>query len=259
MQATKPRPRSRRAARPAARFSSVEALIEYRRTRDRRLRDQIVAAHVRLAYSAAHRFRGRGAEVDDLAQVALLALVEAVDRFEPERGIAFSTYAMSTIQGTLKHHLRDRTWAVRPPRSVLERFLAVSASSEQLTNELRRRPSTEEIAERVGCSAEQVREALAVGAARFTAGPITLDTDEPPVDIGAADRVLDRVESRIVVDSLLSHLCARDRAIVEMRFYDELLQHSIAEHFGVSQMQISRVLARSLAELRDTADEALAG
>lgn len=223
------------------------------------MRNQIVAAHVGLAYSAAHRLRGRGAEVDDLAQVALLALVEAVDRFEPERGYAFSTYALATILGTLKRHLRDRTWTVRPPRSVLERFLAVSACGEQLTNELRRSPSTEEIAERVECTPEQVREALAAGAARFTAGPIIRDGNVPPIDIGALDHVLDRVENRVVVDSLLSHLPAHHRTIVEMRFCDELLQKSIAERLGVSQMQISRVLARSLEALRGVGDPALAG
>jgi RNA polymerase sigma-B factor len=244
----------RNAARYATPSSSIETLAEYRRTRDRQLRDEIVAANVGLAYSAAYRFKGRGAEVDDLAQVALLALVEAVDRFEPERGTPFSAFATLVIQGTLKHHLRDHTWVVRPPRSVQERSLAVMSCTDQLTNELCRRPSIEEIADRLGCSAQAVREARAAAAARFADGSTSRERDGWRTDVGAPDADLDRVESRVFVDSLLSRLPAWDRRIVEMRFYDEMVQRSIAERCGVSQMQVSRVLSRRLAELRDMAE-----
>ena len=125
---------------------STHEFEDYRRTGDRRLRDRLVEAHVGLAYSIARRFEGRGEERDDLQQVALVALLQAVDRFDPSRGLAFSTFAQPTISGTLKRHLRDRTWLVRLPRALNERVLAVAKTEEHLTGTLRRTPTGEEIA-----------------------------------------------------------------------------------------------------------------
>jgi RNA polymerase sigma-B factor len=245
--------RSERARRHAANTSESDLLLEYYYTRDPDLRDRIVADHVPLAKSVARRFAGRGAEIDDLRQVALLALVEAVDRFDPTRGLAFSTFAVPTVLGALKRYLRDRAWSIRPPRRLQERYLAVSAVIETLTNELGRRPSDEEVATRAACSPDEVREALGVADVRHIDRTLTNNGYEPRTDAHTVDHDVESVETRMIVDSLLAQLPERERAIVKMRFFDEMAQRSIAQTVGLSQMQISRLLTRSLGELRDTA------
>src|SRR5215510_14182577 len=126
-------------------WSTNSKLVEYRTTRDRALRNQAIAAHLGLAYSIARRFEGRGEERDDLRQVALVALVEAVERFDPSRGVTIATFAVPTISGALKRHLRDHTWLVRPPRSLNERSVEAIAVRERLTGTLRRPPTLDEV------------------------------------------------------------------------------------------------------------------
>jgi RNA polymerase sigma-B factor len=219
------------------------------------LREALVEAHANLAYKVARRFTGRGEEVEDLRQVALLALVHAVDRFDPERGLAFSTFATPTIVGTLKRHFRDRTWAVRPPRPVQERYLEVAGIAENLTHRLGRAPTTADIAAQCRWSEHEVHEALDAAYVHRRHEPWPNQTESGHREPGSPDADLDRVESRTVLESLLESLPQREREIVELRFFGELAQSAIGRKVGLSQMHVSRLLANSLAHLRTVADE----
>jgi RNA polymerase sigma-B factor len=239
--------------------SAVEAgrpgladFAEYHRTGDRRLRDRLVEAHVGLAYKGARRFSGRGVELEDLRQVALIALVHAVERFDPSRGFAFTTFATPTISGTLKRHLRDRAWAVRPPRSVQERFLEVAAVTERLTGGLHRVPTVTEVADAGDWPVHDVREALDCHRCRYSVHWDVSDEDsvlEPSV----LDRDHATIENRLVIDDLLEVLDEHARAVVKMRYFEELDQKTIGERVGVSQMRVSRLLRRSIERLHAAA------
>jgi RNA polymerase sigma-B factor len=231
---------------------------EYYRTRDRRLRDRIVAANVPLAYGAARRLFGRGAEPEDLRQVALLALVEAVDRFDPARGVSFSSFAMPTIEGTLKRHLRDRTWHVRPARALQERILAVAAATERLTNQLGRAPEVDEIATEVGVASQDIRKAIDAGMVRYAQPLPVYEADQSPAEFAWTDHGLARAEDRVVVAKLLALLPERERNIVQMRYCDDMRQAAIAERVGLSQVQVSRLLQHSMTTMRAAAREVLA-
>jgi RNA polymerase sigma-B factor len=231
------------------------AFAEYQRTRDPVLRDRLVEGHLNMAYAAARRFTGRGEDSEDLKQVALLALVQAVDRFDPSLGLAFSTFAIPTIIGTLKRHLRDRTWSVRPPRRLQERYLELAALGEALTHELRRSPSMAEIACRAKCSVDQVHEAFDAAFLHRRHDALATDRAQAFAEPGRLDQELDRVESRVTVEELLDALPEREREIIKMRFYEELVQSAIAHRIGLSQMHVSRLLAQSLTHLRALAAE----
>jgi len=234
--------------------ATATSLFEkYRRTGDRRLRDRIVSEHVGLAYTAARRFRGHGTEFDDLCQVALLALVEAVERFDPARGAKFSTFATPTITGSLKRYLRDRTWHVRPGRALQDCSLVVSAAINTLTNELKRTPTVDEIASYSACTSNEVRMAMGATALRFAEQLPAFDDEQPTIDLAALDAELAGVEDRVMVDELLANLSDYERSVIEMRYFDDMLQAPIAERVGATQVQISRVLARSLTVLREAA------
>jgi len=227
---------------------------EYRRTRDVRLREDLLRAHRSLAYKVARRFAGRGEELEELQQVALMALDQAIERFDPARGAAFSTFAVPTIAGTLKRHFRDHTWALRPPRELQERYLAVSATIDRLTAELCRTPTVEEVAADGDWSVSEVDEALRVAGARHCHEQLrTNDPDAP--DPGDVDPQLRRVEDRAIVDGLLGQLDARERRVVELRFFDGLSQSRIGARFGVSQVHVSRLLTTTMETLRRAAVE----
>jgi RNA polymerase sigma-B factor len=231
---------------------------EYRRTRDRKLRDELVDEHVPLAKFLARRFVDRGEPLDDLLQVALLGLLKAVDRFDPGRGLRFSTFATPTIVGELKRHFRDRGWAVRVPRRVQELHVQLSKLVGALSQELGRSPTPLEIAERAGVPEEEVLEAMdAGGLYRLVSldGSLTDDDDSPELSLqlGDADSGYDRVERRAELDDLLAALPPRERRIVVLRFFDGLTQSEIARRVGISQMHVSRLLTRSLKTLRSRA------
>lgn len=225
---------------------------EFVRSRDAGLRDRIVTDNLGLARKLAHRFAHRGQSYDDLAQVASLALVNAVDRFDPGRQVAFSTFATGTIIGELKRYFRDRGWAVRAPRRVQELYLELGAATETLTHELGRSPTVPELARAVGCTEEAVVEATEAGRGYRSAsldapgeGSVSLGERLPTPDYGAV-----LVEERSVLGPALASLSARNRQIVQLRFVDGLTQSEIAARIGISQMHVSRLLASSLAELR---------
>lgn len=235
---------------------SEELFEEYTRAPSRRLRNRIVEAHMGLAVHIVRRYSSGGDE-EDLEQVALLALVRAVERFDPTRGFSFATFAGRTIEGELKHHFRDRTWGVRVPRSLKDLRVAVRSASDELTASLGRTPRIGEVAAHLGVPADDVVEALGADSART---PQSLDAPSPhedgddggpsPLPDPSAETGFGFVEDRDQLDDLLVGLQPRERRIVHMRFVQQLTQQQIADEIGVSQMQVSRLLRRALETLR---------
>ena len=232
---------------------TLERFFEYRRTKDRRLRDALISDHLGLAIALARRFAGRGEAVDDLEQIATLGLLKAVERFEPERGLAFSTFATPTISGEIKRHFRDRSWSVRVPRALQELGLRLTATVADLTNDLGRSPTLDEIAQELEVDPEAVLEAMEANRAYATQ---SLDAQLPGDDrtlgdtIGGDEPGMDDVEVRMVVGDLLATLPEREQAILRLRFFEGLTQTEIASQVGISQMHVSRLLSRSLETLR---------
>jgi RNA polymerase sigma-B factor len=251
----------------AGESSDADQLLEvYASTRDPAVRDQILEAYLPLSYHLAQRFRNRGEPMDDLAQVAALAMVKAIERFDPDRGVRFSTFAVPTIVGELKRHFRDRVWAVRVPRRLKDLRVTMAAEISDLGQVLGRSPTIAEIAERLGVSEEEVIEVVEAGAAFRTESltPVALDGSDNAADdagwVAAAlavhDRSADLVDDHDELRRLLDALPERERTIVYLRFFEGLTQSQIATQVGVSQMHVSRLLQRSLIKLREAAREA---
>ncbi|HEX4979400.1 MAG TPA: SigB/SigF/SigG family RNA polymerase sigma factor [Acidimicrobiales bacterium] len=244
---------------PAAEASRL--FSEYRRTRDPAIRERLVGAHFGLAASLASRFSSRNETPEDLHQAALLGLVHAIDRFDPDRGVQFTTFAWATISGELKRHFRDRTWGVRVPRRLQELYLNTSEATDSLTHDLGRSPTVAEVAERVGCSEEDVLEALEARAAYRLGSidaPVGSDDADAGMQLPESEQGFGRVEQRVVLDGLLNRLPVRERQIIHLRFNEELTQAEIADRVGVSQMHVSRLLSGSLQKLRVWATEGAA-
>jgi RNA polymerase sigma-B factor len=236
------------------------AIREHFETKAPSARDEVLAAYQGLAYSLAARFGQRGEELDDLNQVALIGLLKAIDRFDPDRGVELTTFATATIMGELKRHLRDRGWSVRLPRRVHDLHLRSQQAIDELTQELGRSPTMIELAQRVGEALEDVLEALDAGGLRHNASleaPTTPHDDQPLTSrLGTGDQLLAEVDRRLALIPLLSRLPAREQEILRLRFAASCSQSEIAARVGVSQMQVSRLLARSLEQLREWAGEA---
>jgi RNA polymerase sigma-B factor len=231
-----------------------ERFEEYRRTRDRDLRNALVEEHMRLAEFLARRFTHRGEPLDDLRQVALVGLLKAVERFEPDRGLQFSSFATPTIVGELKRHFRDRGWAVRVPRRVQELHLELDRTIASLSQELGRAPTPREIAERAGVQEEDVLESMEASSLYRLPSIDAARSDDPaggpPSDrFGDFDPELHALEDRIAVGELLAVLPEREQRIVYLRFFEGLTQSEIAAEVGISQMHVSRLLVRSLETL----------
>jgi RNA polymerase sigma-B factor len=211
----------------------------------------LVASHARLARSLARRFSHHGESKDDLEQVALMALLKAARRFDPGRDISFSTYATASILGEIKRHFRDKTWMMRVPRSVQESYLAVKEARESLTHELSCSPTIQQIAERLNVSDELVLEAMEAGENYW---PESLDVGvfegEPGRDVPVDDDGFDRALERQQFSALLPRLAPRERLILKRVYLDGWTQRRVADEIGVSQMQVSRVLSRTLEKLR---------
>jgi len=234
--------------------ATLTKFVEYRRTRDRDLRNELVEEHIRLAEFLSQRFARRGEPLDDLRQVALVGLLKAVERFEPDRGLQFSSFAMPTILGELKRHFRDRGWAIRVPRRVQELHLELDRTIGSLTQELGRPPTPREIADRTGVREEDVLESMEASSLYRLPSLDGMrgggDSNESPSErIGDLDPEMDAVEDRLAVGELLSILPEREQAIVYLRFFEGLTQSEIAEQIGISQMHVSRLLVRSLETL----------
>jgi RNA polymerase sigma-B factor len=229
----------------------------FAKTRDPAIREELVRRNMPFAKRLALRYRGASESFDDLLQVANLGLLNAVDRFDPERGIPFTAFASPTILGELKRHFRDRVWTVRVPRGLHDRMAEVDKAITELTKELQRSPSVGEIAERL--EVEQT-EVLEVMEANHNRRPLSLDrpagaedSDEsPPAEwVGEEDEAFELVEGRIALDSALPFLDERERLVLRLRFAEDMTQSQIAERIGHSQMHVSRILRRALARIRE--------
>jgi RNA polymerase sigma-B factor len=218
-------------------------------------RDGLVSLHMPLVEHLARRFRNRGEPYDDLVQVATIGLIKAIDRFDSDRGVEFSTYATPTILGEIKRYFRDKGWAIRVPRRLQELRLSLTAATAELTQELGRAPTVAELSERLGLSPDLVIEGLESANAYNTLSldaPDQNETDATTVldGLGGEDEALESVEYRESLKPLLAQLDTREKRILTLRFFRGMTQSQIAEEIGISQMHVSRLLARTLTELR---------
>lgn len=232
--------------------SSAEMFAEFARTRDPVLRDRLVEAHLGLAHQLARRFSNRGESHDDLVQVASMAIIKSVDRFDPERGVEFSTFATRTAMGELKRHFRDKGWAVRAPRRIQELYLELGHAVATLSQELGRSPTVAELAATTGATEEAVLESLEAGQGYRTSSIDTPDRQEETLAsrLGTDDPNFGGIDDRSVLAPALAKLPERERRIIHLRFVEGLTQSEIAAEIGVSQMHVSRLLSASLARLR---------
>lgn len=219
------------------------------------LRNRLVRMHLPLVEHLARRFRNRGEPLDDLTQVATIGLIKSVDRFDPDRGVEFSTYATPTVVGEIKRHFRDKGWAVRVPRRLQELRLSLTTATAELSQQHGRSPTVHELAERLGISEEEVLEGLESANAYSTLSLDVPDTDDesPAVadTLGSEDEALEGVEYRESLKPLLEGLPPREKRILLLRFFGNMTQSQIAQEVGISQMHVSRLLARTLAQLRE--------
>ena len=234
--------------------------VEFAEDRSPTLRVQLIEGHLGLAEYLARRFSNRGEPLDDLVQVASLGLLKAVDRFEPSRGVEFSTYATHTIVGELKRHFRDKGWAVRAPRRMQELYLRLGKVVSSLSQDLGRSPTIPELAAEAQVSEEEVLEALEAGQAyRFSSLDAPSGGEEGDTlssHLGQEDPQLLDAEHRAALSPLVSRLPPREQTILHLRFFEGMTQSEIAERLGISQMHVSRLLARSLSQLRAAASDA---
>jgi RNA polymerase sigma-B factor len=218
-------------------------------------RDSLVHLHLPLVEHCARRFRNRGEPFEDLVQVGTIGLIKSIDRFDTERGVEFSTYATPTIIGEIKRYFRDKGWAIRVPRRLQELRMQIGAATAELTQSLGRSPTPRELAENIGCTVEEIVEGIESSNAYSTLSlDATDDSDEGSSSmldaIGVDDAGLEHVEIRESIKPLLEQLAPREKKILLLRFFKNMTQSQIAEEIGVSQMHVSRLLTRTLEQLR---------
>ncbi|WP_246584935.1 RNA polymerase sigma factor SigF [[Mycobacterium] fortunisiensis] len=221
-----------------------------------RQRERIVQRCLPLADHIARRFDGRGEPREDLVQVARVGLVNAVNRFDVEAGSDFVSFAVPTIMGEVRRHFRDNSWSVKVPRRLKELHLRLGAATAELSQRLGRAPTASELAEDLGMDREEVIEGLVAGSSYNT---LSIDSggggdeDAPAIvdTLGDMDTGLDQIDNRETLRPLLAQLPERERTVLVLRFFESMTQTQIAERVGVSQMHVSRLLAKSLARLRD--------
>jgi RNA polymerase sigma-B factor len=237
-----------------------ELFRRYREEQDPATRDALVTRFLPLARQLARRYQRGNEPFDDLLQVASLGLVKAVDRFDPARGVAFSSYAVPTILGELKRYFRDSGWAVHVPRGLQERVMKTDQTVAKLTTKLGRSPSVAEIAEAMDLELEEVLEAMDASQAYDAVSLETgRDSDRPGEGtigdtLGEEDERIELIEYGTMIAGTLDALPDRDRLVLKLRFVDDLTQSEIAERVGVSQMQVSRLIRRALERLRTVAE-----
>jgi len=238
--------------------ATPELFAQFQRTRDPGLRDQLILAHMNLVRYLARKFANRGEPLEDLVQVGTIGLINAIDRFEPERGIRFATYATPTIVGEIRRHFRDKGWAVKVPRRLQELSMAATRAVDELSQALDRAPTISEIATRLGVAEEETVEALELSDLYELP---SLDRDLGSDDegtggalsdyIGREDPEIERFERRNRLSQALKSLPERERQIIEFRFFRNLSQTEVAKRMKISQMHVSRLQHRALARLRE--------
>jgi RNA polymerase sigma-B factor len=227
---------------------------------DRRARDELIERFLPLARSLARRYMRSSEPLEDLVQVASLALVKAVDGYDGTRGVAFSSYAVPTIAGELKRHYRDRSWAVRPPRDLQDMALRVDRAAEKLSARLDRSPTVAELAAAIGVTDEEILEALQARTAYrglSLQAPISGETSDTALQdtLAVNEDGYDHAEARVLLDGLSAGLSTRSREVLRLRFEQDLTQAEIGARLGVSQMQISRILRHAIEQLRHVAEQ----
>ena len=241
-----------------------ELLAEYAHNRDPVIKAELVELHLNLVRFLAGKFSGRGENLEDLIQVGSLGLVKALDRYDPERGNEFTTYATPTIVGEIKRHFRDKGWAMKIPRRLQELNQAVNRTAERLSTDLGRIPTAQQIADELGVTAEEVLEAQELGRAY---NMVSLNSDLDGEDegkpaslldyLGQEDLDLERVEDRMALRRAFATLPAREQRLMFLRYFENLSQSDIARLLDISQMHVSRLQQRSLERMKQAlADEA---
>jgi RNA polymerase sigma-B factor len=233
---------------------------EFAESKDPEVRERLILAYAGVVRYLALRFTCRGEPLEDLIQVGMLGLIKAIDRFEPQRGFEFITFAMPTIIGEIKRHFRDKSWALHVPRRLQELSLAVTRTAETLSMELGRAATVDDIAKRVGVTSEKVLEAQELGRAYCV---LSLDAELAASEkrskpstlgqrIGVADLDLERLESAVSLKDACQELDRDERLVIYLRFYEEVPQTEIARRLKVSQMKISRLQRRAIEKIRKT-------
>ena len=231
----------------------------YKQEGDEDARGELVMSHLNLVRFLASKFKNRGEPLDDLIQVGTIGLIKAIDRFDPDRGLEFTTYATPTVLGEIKRHFRDKGWSFRVPRRLQELSAKVNQATDELTKELQRSPSTEEVAAKLGVSVDEVLEAMESSSA-YTSVPLEgggSDEDETPAVIdhyASVDEDLTSADDRMVIEDTIRDFSPREQEVIRMRFNDGLTQIEIAKRLGISQVQVSRLLRRTLKKLQEKVD-----
>lgn len=258
----------RREARKIARRKNKDKKLVWDKERARELfrelkyegkeeaRDELITSHLNLVRFLAYRFKNRGEPIDDLIQVGTIGLIKAIDRFELERGLEFTTYATPTILGEIKRHFRDKGWSVRVPRRLQELSAKVNKATDALTQDLQRSPTIDEIADYLEVSVDEVLEAMESGEAYSS---VPLETDNSLNDdafsvidkYGKEDKVLEGSDDRIVLNEVLEEFTPKEQEVIKLRFIDGLTQIEIAKRMDISQVQVSRLLRRTLQRMHE--------
>lgn len=239
-----------------------ELFKRYKETGDEQAREQLVLAHLNLARFLASKFKNRGESLDDLVQVATIGLIKAIDRFDISRGLEFTTYATPTIMGEIKRHFRDKGWSVRVPRRLQELSAKVTQVSDKLTEKLQRSPSVDEIAQALGVSVDEVLEAMESAHAYSS---VSLDVPQGDDDDGTqsstvidkyalVDEDLESSDDRIVLEQAIKDFSEREQQIIRMRFLEGFTQVEIAQKLQISQVQVSRLLRKTLQKFQEKLD-----
>jgi RNA polymerase sigma-B factor len=235
---------------------TLELFKRYQKTKDPRIRDELVTMYLNLVEYLARRFKNRGEPVEDLIQVGTIGLLKAIDRFDVNRSVEFTTYATPTIVGEIKRYFRDKGWAIKVPRRLQELNLLINQAVGSLTQELKHSPTVAEIAEHLGVSAEEVIEAMETSEA-YSFVSLDRDLSSETDDsfslleyIGEEDKDLLGIEDRTTLAEALTQLTQQEQKILYLRFFRGMTQTEIAQQLGISQMHVSRLLRRTLEVLR---------
>lgn len=237
-----------------------ELFRRFKEEGDMDAREKLVMSHLNLVRFIANKFKNRGEHIDDLIQVGYLGLLKAIDRFDPSRGLEFTTFATPTIMGEIKRHFRDKGWSVRVPRRLQELSAKVNQATDTLTSQLQRSPTIAEIADYLDATVDEVLEAMESSSAYSSVSleaPSGADDDDTPSVIdryATEDSDLAFTDDRIIIEEALASFSPRERDVIEMRFLKGMTQIEIAEKLGISQVQVSRLLRRTLKKIQDKID-----
>ncbi len=231
---------------------------QYAETKDRTIRDRLVMMHQNLVRFLAGKFMNRGEPIEDLVQVGTIGLINAIDRFDPERGTKFSTYATPTIVGEIRRHFRDKAWSLKVPRRLQELNLAANKAAEGLSQKLGRAPTIQEIAQSVGASEEETLEAIELGNAYDTVSldsKLAYESESAPLSlaefVGDTDGSLDSLEKYGDLNQAMDCLDTRERSIIYLRFFRDMSQTEVAKKLNISQMHVSRLQQKALRRLKE--------